>query len=62
VHVVHHISPRLKSKISISFFVPIRYAVSRIENVVTVRESNYVPAQDIIISDCGELNIFDIET
>jgi len=35
--------------------------VSKIEDVATIKESSWVPAQDIVISDCGEIKILNIE-
>jgi len=35
--------------------------LSKIEDVATIKESSWVPAQDIVISDCGEIKILNIE-
>ena len=35
--------------------------VARIEDVLTIKESSFVPEQDVIISDCGEIKILNIE-
>jgi len=37
------------------------HKVARIEDVLTIKESSFVPEQNVIISDCGEIKILNIE-